>query len=327
MVAAMDAILTLNVGGKKFTSSRSTVCKDPYSMLARMFNADWHMKNRKDDKGRIFIDRDPQHFGLILNFLRDGTCVLPTDVDARRQILQEAEFYQLESLRDFLMHEDCKELQTAQDLRACIATRLEMDESIKEIVRMLLRCAYGSPLDASSKIPSHSACVEVAVRENAFNPLSSPSTAAQPDERIYVAFQQHITFQGTQHSEQYEAKHESSLIYEGGTLSYDPNVYGGNFQDRYHIKTLQVYEHHCVEQLPGPTTRLRDGALYMANNIEAVQWALELYGFKDVTIKVAADQQTRRAAEVAPNDAQLEELFRTPTPVLCNVRFSINLSL
>ena len=44
-------------------------------------------------------------------------------------------------------------------------------------------------------------------------------------------------------------------------------------------------------------------------------------------VQVAADQQTRRAAEVAPNDAQLEELFRTPTPVLCNVRFSINLSL
>ena len=46
--------------------------------------------------------------------------------------------------------------------------------------------------------------------------------------------------QGNQHAEQYEAKHESSLIYEGGTLSYDPNVYGGKFQDRYHIKTLQV---------------------------------------------------------------------------------------
>ena len=27
MVAATDAILSLNVGGKKFTSSRSTVCK------------------------------------------------------------------------------------------------------------------------------------------------------------------------------------------------------------------------------------------------------------------------------------------------------------
>ena len=228
-------------------------------------------------QGRIFIDRDPQHFGLILNFLRDGICVLPTDVDARRQILQEADFYQLESLRAFIMHEDRRDLQTAQDLRACIATRLEvillccpsvwwqtcstciscmrahcrgkwwpvsaiaqhlcrliqapspearfrdalhvsrlaqnfpihvaqkpyraalssaqMDEGVKEIVRMLLRCAYGSPLDMSSKIPSHSACVEVAVRETAFNPLSSPSVMAQPDERIYVAFQQHITFQ------------------------------------------------------------------------------------------------------------------------------------
>ena len=48
--------------------------------------------------------------------------------------------------------------------------------------------------------------------------------------------------QGSQHTEEYEAKHESSLIYEGGTLSYEPSVYGGKFQDRYHIKTLQVCE-------------------------------------------------------------------------------------
>ena len=151
-------------------------------MLARMFNADWHMKNRRDDKvllhwactlayrryhsllhlctclamqqpgvtawecdsqahqpqsvrdsdqrhsvqGRIFIDRDPQHFGLILNFLRDGTCVLPMDGEARRQILQEADFFQLDSLRAFIIHEERQELQTAHDLRACIATRLEV---------------------------------------------------------------------------------------------------------------------------------------------------------------------------------------------------------
>ena len=124
-----------------------------------------------------------------------------------------------------------------------------------------------------------------------------------------------------------------------------------------------------MEQLPGATRRLRDGALFMVNNIEAVQWALELYGFKDVSIKVshlqvfipismfrvcgsdsrpfgycvavrgpmspsqacgvqvAASQQTKRAAEVPPGDEQLEELFKTPTPLLCNVAFSINLSL
>ena len=41
-----------------------------------------------------------------------------------------------------------------------------------------------------------------------------------------------------------------------------------------------------MEQLPGPKRGLRDGAVHMVNNMEAVQWALELYGFKDVTIKV-----------------------------------------
>ena len=29
--------------------------QDPYSMLARMFNADWHMKNRKDDKVHFHV--------------------------------------------------------------------------------------------------------------------------------------------------------------------------------------------------------------------------------------------------------------------------------
>ena len=51
-----------------------------------------------------------------------------------------------------------------------------------------------------------------------------------------------LLVQGSQSTEEYEAKHESSLIYEGGTLSYEPSVYGGKFQDRYHIKTLQVCE-------------------------------------------------------------------------------------
>ena len=72
---------------------------------------------------------------------------------------------------------------------------LQMDEEMKEITRKLVRCSYGSPQNTASKIPAHSASVEVAVRESAFNPLSSPSAMAQRDERIYVAFQQHISFQ------------------------------------------------------------------------------------------------------------------------------------
>lgn len=43
----------------------------------------------------MFIDRDPQHFGLILNFLRDGACTLPSEPGTRRELLQEADFYQV----------------------------------------------------------------------------------------------------------------------------------------------------------------------------------------------------------------------------------------
>lgn len=46
-------------------------------------------------QGRVFIDRDPKHFGLILNYLRDGSCVLPTDSQGLQEILQEADFYQV----------------------------------------------------------------------------------------------------------------------------------------------------------------------------------------------------------------------------------------
>ena len=47
------------------------------------------------DEGRIFIDRDPRWFHLILNYLRDGRCVMPTDEAALREILYEADFYQV----------------------------------------------------------------------------------------------------------------------------------------------------------------------------------------------------------------------------------------
>ena len=62
-----------------------------------------------------------------------------------------------------------------------------------------------------------------------------------------------------------------------------------------------MYEHHCIGQLPGPTRALRDGALYMVNNIEAVQWALELYGFKNVVIKVCTSKLQAYTASARPS--------------------------
>ena len=77
---------------------------------------------------------------------------------------------------------------------------------------------------------------------------------------------------------------------------------------------LQVYRHHCVGQLSEKHRRMRDCALYIAGNVNATKWALELYGFQDVAIPIQAMQMS-------------DSVDGTVSPVLLNVRLSIRLSL
>jgi len=60
----------LNVGGQVFVTSVETLTKEEDSMFAIMFSGRFPI--RKDEDGEIFIDRSPQHFGVILNYLRTG---------------------------------------------------------------------------------------------------------------------------------------------------------------------------------------------------------------------------------------------------------------
>jgi len=46
-------------------------------------------------QGRVFLDRDPKHFRLILNYLRDGEVCLPACPQELQEVLQEALFYQV----------------------------------------------------------------------------------------------------------------------------------------------------------------------------------------------------------------------------------------
>ncbi|KAF1767602.1 hypothetical protein GCK72_007561 [Caenorhabditis remanei] len=50
------------------------------------------------DTGPIFIDRSPEHFDLILNYLRDEEVNLPESEEDVREILKEAEYYSLDDL-------------------------------------------------------------------------------------------------------------------------------------------------------------------------------------------------------------------------------------
>lgn len=93
-----SSVVELNVGGMLFATTIDTLTqRNTDSMLAAMFSGRHRL--HKDSKGIIFIDRDGTHFRHILNWLRDG--VLPTlDFPSYRELLREAEYYQLVDLME-----------------------------------------------------------------------------------------------------------------------------------------------------------------------------------------------------------------------------------
>lgn len=84
----------LDVGGKYYSTSVSNLTKYSGSMLAAMFSGRHQVV--KDEKGRVFIDRDGKLFRYILDFLRNDEWDLPNnDPYLLRKILQEIDFYGL----------------------------------------------------------------------------------------------------------------------------------------------------------------------------------------------------------------------------------------
>ncbi|GFO35703.1 BTB/POZ domain-containing protein kctd9-like [Plakobranchus ocellatus] len=96
--------ITLNVGGKVFTTTRGTLTRfDGDSMLARMFckDKDIGWSSRVDGTGAYLIDRSPLYFEPILNYLRHGKLILDKNVNPEG-VLEEAKFFGLTSLIETL---------------------------------------------------------------------------------------------------------------------------------------------------------------------------------------------------------------------------------
>lgn len=94
--------VTLNVGGKQFTTTRMTLtAKEPFSMLSRMFANESGNYNLNpsvtDANGAFLIDRSPTYFEPILNYLRHGKLILDNGVNVHG-VLEEAQFFGIESL-------------------------------------------------------------------------------------------------------------------------------------------------------------------------------------------------------------------------------------
>nr|CAG4634900.1 EOG090X090D [Alona affinis] len=80
----------LNVGGSLHYTTIGTLTKHD-TMLRAMFSG--RMEVLTDSEGWILIDRCGKHFGIILNFLRDGSAPLPESPREIAELLAEAKYY------------------------------------------------------------------------------------------------------------------------------------------------------------------------------------------------------------------------------------------
>ena len=90
--------VTLNVGGTKFSTTRSVLTSDPDSMLAKMFEHEGAMQPAAKDKdGAYLIDGNPEYFKPILQFLRRREIIIDSGV-SREGVLLEAKYFGVQSM-------------------------------------------------------------------------------------------------------------------------------------------------------------------------------------------------------------------------------------
>jgi len=89
----------LNVGGKEFVSTKTTLCKNAQSFFYKLCQDDPSigLTTDKDENGAFLIDRDPRYFAPILNYLRHGKLVIESNLQ-EEGVLEEAEFYNIQDL-------------------------------------------------------------------------------------------------------------------------------------------------------------------------------------------------------------------------------------
>jgi len=154
-----NALVTLDVGGIKFQTTRDTLCRAPDSVLEAMFSR-WNAFPSQD--GSFVINRDGTHFHHILNYLRVGTLVsLPSDEDSREALAVEADYYGLKEL--------LRLIRTPQkvDIHSCLS---EKTQSIRQEENVLRKdFMYGT---AAASLDCHESLVTLFSLENPFTRLA-----------------------------------------------------------------------------------------------------------------------------------------------------------
>lgn len=102
----------LDVGGKLFVTSRTTLRNCPKALLFKLVDDPAIQPCYISDSFSVyFVDQDPEFFNIILHFHRDGVrnvvCQFSTHPTILRKLHIEAVFYELYSLADLIGSQIC----------------------------------------------------------------------------------------------------------------------------------------------------------------------------------------------------------------------------
>lgn len=173
------SIVELNVGGVHYTTTLSTLTKDPDSLLGQMFSGRWRSTGvggpagppptvLRDSKGKYFIDRDGVLFRYTLDFLRNQKLTLPENFHECERLKQEADYFQMAEMKSTLV---------AASLVSSTSTRY-MTAAIQP--NDLLTTSTSSPSDAHDDLL-------LTAGSTAGEGLIIPSSPVAPSELVAVA--------------------------------------------------------------------------------------------------------------------------------------------
>ncbi|CAF1614664.1 unnamed protein product [Didymodactylos carnosus] len=94
MLTKYENIVNINIGGQIFSTTLQTLTKEE-CLFSAMFSGRIKIP---EQNGTPFIDRDPTHFRIILNYLRTNVFVSPKTDQEVGELALEVEYYQIKSL-------------------------------------------------------------------------------------------------------------------------------------------------------------------------------------------------------------------------------------
>lgn len=160
-------IIKLNVGGYVFTTLKSTLLKpicdfiSEQSLLTHFINdtkSFGHKEPKIDENGALFIDRNPEFFKYILDYLRmdENDFELPDEEESLRGIIRDAQFYKIDALKEIA----CDKLYTLWFPNSFLHYEQKKDliGLCKFPVKTKWRMIYKASIDGFASLDFHSKC-------------------------------------------------------------------------------------------------------------------------------------------------------------------------